>query len=52
MSSVLGGGDGHGVFVNTNVHFIDQKMNDYWSNQRFEGYISAKDFYVKSAEEA
>lgn len=38
--------------MNTNVHFIDQKMNEYWSSQRFEGFMSAKDFYVKSAEEA
>ena len=34
------------------MHFIDQKMYEYWSRQKFEGYMSAKDFYVKSAEDA
>ena len=25
-------------------------MHEYWSSSKFEGYMSAKDFYVKSAE--
>ena len=40
-------------WVNTSVHFVDQKMN-VMSPDNFNsgGYFSAKEFYVKSIEEA